>query len=174
MTADELAARLEARQVGGGGRWLARCPAHEDRSPSLSMAGDEGRVLLRCHAGCDVAAIVGVLGLELADLFPPKPVVTRYAIRNGSGSPVAVHERIDGPDGKRMTWQRPNGGRGLGGIPVVSLPLYGTDRLTSMADRKVVVVEGEKAADALAAAGRLAVATVPGPQRSPPTTCWPC
>jgi hypothetical protein len=54
-----------------GKSWSARCPAHDDRRPSLSIAeGDDGRALIRCHAGCSVAAIVAALGLGLADLMP--------------------------------------------------------------------------------------------------------
>lgn len=50
---------------------MARCPAHEDRNRSLSVAeGDEGRVLLHCHAGCETHAIVERLGLTMGDLFP--------------------------------------------------------------------------------------------------------
>lgn len=62
--------RLEGvRKVGAG--WLARCPAHEDRRPSLSVAaGDDGRVLLSCHGGCPAASVVAAVGLELGDLFP--------------------------------------------------------------------------------------------------------
>jgi hypothetical protein len=51
-------------------RWMAKCPAHADRSPSLRIAvGDDGRVLLKCHAGCETSAVVKALGLGLADLF---------------------------------------------------------------------------------------------------------
>lgn len=50
--------------------WSARCPAHEDRQASLSIAeGRDGRVLLKCHAGCDHKKIVSALGLEERDLF---------------------------------------------------------------------------------------------------------
>ena len=43
--------RVQAKPNGRG--WMARCPAHDDRTPSLSIAqGDDGRVLLKCHAGC--------------------------------------------------------------------------------------------------------------------------
>jgi hypothetical protein len=55
----------------GDGRWKARCPAHEDRSPSLAVRElEDGRVLLHCFAGCDAASIVGAIGLRLEDLFP--------------------------------------------------------------------------------------------------------
>jgi putative DNA primase/helicase len=51
--------------------WMARCPAHEDHSPSLSVAeGDDGRALLKCFAGCSVTAIAEGLGLRVADLMP--------------------------------------------------------------------------------------------------------
>ncbi len=50
--------------------WSARCPAHEDGQASLSIAeGDDGRVLLKCHAGCDYKKIVSALGLEERELF---------------------------------------------------------------------------------------------------------
>jgi heme-degrading monooxygenase HmoA len=50
--------------------WSARCPAHEDRQASLSIGqGDDGRVLLKCHAGCGHKKIVAALGLEERDLF---------------------------------------------------------------------------------------------------------
>src|SRR6478672_3951784 len=50
----------------------AKCPAHEDRSPSLAVGvGADGRALLWCGRGCDVKEIVRALGLRMAELFPP-------------------------------------------------------------------------------------------------------
>jgi len=50
--------------------WKASCPAHHDRQPSLSVSiGDNGRVLLYCHAGCKVEDVVSALGLGMRDLF---------------------------------------------------------------------------------------------------------
>ena len=64
--------RLERVRRSGRG-WTARCPAHDDRWPSLSIAeGHDGRVLLHDHAGCTVEKITRALGLELRDLFPPR------------------------------------------------------------------------------------------------------
>jgi hypothetical protein len=61
--------RLERVKRTASG-WTARCPAHQDRSPSLHVAaGDDGRILVRCHAGCTAEQIVAALGLDLADLF---------------------------------------------------------------------------------------------------------
>lgn len=56
------------RQSGDG--WVAHCPAHDDRNPSLSVGiGREGQVLLKCHAGCPPKSVVAALGLEMADLW---------------------------------------------------------------------------------------------------------
>lgn len=53
-----------------GGAFKARCPSHADRSPSLSIKeGEDGRVLLHCFAGCEVAAVVAALKLHMSDLF---------------------------------------------------------------------------------------------------------
>ena len=64
-----LSKLLDAKRNGSG--WMARCPAHEDGRASLSIsAGDDGRALIHCHAGCAPEAIVAALGLKLADLMP--------------------------------------------------------------------------------------------------------
>lgn len=52
MTAETIAKALGGRKAGGG--WTARCPAHDDKTPSLSIRdADGGKVLIRCHTGCD-------------------------------------------------------------------------------------------------------------------------
>jgi hypothetical protein len=50
-------------------RWVARCPSHQDRSPSLAIRQSDDRVLLHCHAGCTAANIMNALGLTFADLY---------------------------------------------------------------------------------------------------------
>jgi putative DNA primase/helicase len=60
VTADAIAKALGGRKVGGA--WMARCPAHIDREPSLSiMDAKGGKVLVRCHAGCDQADVIAAL-----------------------------------------------------------------------------------------------------------------
>jgi putative DNA primase/helicase len=59
--------------------WTARCPAHNDRRPSLSITERQGKILLHCFAGCTAEAICGALGIHLRDLFtepepPAKPL----------------------------------------------------------------------------------------------------
>jgi hypothetical protein len=67
MSGAELAERVQARRSGGG--WVARCPAHHDRYPSLSIAERDGKILLCCHAGCTAEAICDALGIRVSDLF---------------------------------------------------------------------------------------------------------
>lgn len=70
---DLLLGRLERVRKSGRG-WTAKCPAHEDRTASLSVAiGDDGRVLAHCFAGCAAAEVASAAGLTLADLFPKRP-----------------------------------------------------------------------------------------------------
>ena len=60
--------RLEGVRKSGAG-WIAKCPAHPDKSPSLSIREGERGVILRCFAGCSFAAIVDALGLRQSDTF---------------------------------------------------------------------------------------------------------
>jgi hypothetical protein len=67
---DALEAHDCRPKLRGDNHATARCPAHVDRNPSLSVTrGDDGRVLARCHTGCDTATVAEALGLTLADLF---------------------------------------------------------------------------------------------------------
>jgi hypothetical protein len=70
---DELLSRLDGVRASGAG-WTARCPAHNDHDPSLSIAsGDGGRVLIHCFAGCDTLTILEAVGLSMSDLFTERP-----------------------------------------------------------------------------------------------------
>jgi putative DNA primase/helicase len=114
--------------------WTVRCPAHEDGTASLSIAeGDDGRVLLHCHAGCDHTKIVAALGLEERDLFdadgttattkkstPSKPAGKAYATADEAQK---VYERqfgrllrrylYDDAEGREvgrvLRWDQPDG-----------------------------------------------------------------
>jgi len=66
--------RLETVRKSRTG-FIARCPAHEDRSPSLSIGeGDDGKILIHCFAGCSAPDICAAIGFDLVDLFPDKPM----------------------------------------------------------------------------------------------------
>ena len=80
MSAAALIARLDGLRRTGAGRWLARCPAHDDRRPSLSVAElDDGRVLLHCFGGCAIENVLDAVGLTFSDLFPPRAVAGRMS-----------------------------------------------------------------------------------------------
>jgi hypothetical protein len=68
--ASPLLNRLEGVRPAGPGRWYARCPAHKDKSPSLSICDTGERVLIHCFAGCDPTDILTAVGLAWKDLYP--------------------------------------------------------------------------------------------------------
>lgn len=70
MQISDIVSKLIAREISQG-QWMARCPAHEDKSPSLSIKGlSDGTILIHCFAGCCPSDVLAEIGLELKDLFP--------------------------------------------------------------------------------------------------------
>jgi hypothetical protein len=58
-----------------GQNYILRCPAHEDKKPSLSVsAGNNGKVLFKCFSGCTAEAICQSIGIHVKNLFPKKRV----------------------------------------------------------------------------------------------------
>ena len=141
------------RKQGSG--YIALCPAHEDHHRSLSVsAGDGGRVLLKCHAGCEFGEIVSALKLKASDLFPD----------NGNGSNnrkiVAVYDYVttDGKlyhqtvryDNKSFTQRRPDGAGGwIWNLKDITPVLYNLPQVTKAIQegRIILVLEGEKDCD---------------------------
>ena len=67
---DIVLSRLQRTRCARKRSFMAECPAHEDRIPSLSITeGQDGRVLIHCFAGCDASAVLGAIGLSYSDLF---------------------------------------------------------------------------------------------------------
>ncbi len=67
---DNMLSRLHKVRKNGND-YMACCPAHDDKSPSLTIAEKEdGRVLLHCFAGCSADEVLGAIGLELKDVMP--------------------------------------------------------------------------------------------------------
>ncbi len=68
---DAVLARLDRVREVGPGKWISRCPAHDDRGPSLSIREmPDGRVLLHCFAECGNVEVLAAIGLSLSDLYP--------------------------------------------------------------------------------------------------------
>lgn len=152
--------------------WAARCPAHEDRSPSLSISETEtGSVLVYCFAGCLTVDIINTLGLNFVDLFPPDPTKTPRPERDGRQVKAQYHYysaegeilyrvvKYTYPDGRKTFRQQAwrNGGfqQNLGDTERV---LYNLPQIMrGIADRRTIwIVEGEKDAETLQWHGAIA------------------
>lgn len=109
----DFLSRFEGVQQSGGG-WVARCPAHGDDNPSLSIArGEDGRWLIHCHAGCTAEAIVQAVGLKMCDLMPANDKPSRtikgrwgqwvcdYVYTDASGATLYKASRYVKEDGKK-------------------------------------------------------------------------
>lgn len=68
MFLDELLTKLD-RVRGNDSQYMACCPAHDDRSPSLAIKEVDGKLLINCMAGCSINEITSALGLKVSDLF---------------------------------------------------------------------------------------------------------
>jgi hypothetical protein len=149
-------ARLSAIRPTPSG-WVAKCPSHDDNQPSLSISeGEDGAALVFCHAGCTTDAIVGALGLTLADLFPTgdrrRPrIIETYDYRSLDGLPLHQTVRLEPKGFRQRRWTGTGWAWGLRGVQVV---LYRLPELAAADPSKaVLVVEGEKDADRLARLG---------------------
>jgi len=149
---------LKPRQMPNG-QWRATCPSHEDEHASLSIAEGNNRILVHCFAGCTVDAICAALGITVKDLRTDTDFERRitYEVRDPNGTLIAVHERIEHNGKKTFVWRHPDGRKAHGDLKVADLPLYGVHKLQDT--QFVVIVEGEKCADALWSVGVPAVAT---------------
>ena len=85
MSIETLISRLDDVKETGHGKYVARCPAHEDRSPSLAITEcSDGRILVHCFAGCEIEDVLDSVGLTFSDLMPER-LAQKY---NSSGEPV--------------------------------------------------------------------------------------
>ena len=109
----DFLSRFEGVQQSGGG-WVAKCPAHGDDNPSLSIArGEDGRWLVYCHAGCSAEAIVESIGLKMCDLMPANEKPNRtikgrwgqwvcdYVYTDAAGATLYKASRYVKEDGKK-------------------------------------------------------------------------
>lgn len=147
QTVRDALLRRGSKLAASGDGFSACCPGHEDRRASLSISeGRDGRVLLRCHAGCELRDIVAALGLELSDLFageehePARRLVATYRYQDESGTLLYEVLRYEPKDFR----QRAASGKwSLVGVPRVP---YGLPSLREAigTGRLILYVEGEK------------------------------
>jgi len=167
MMLQELLDLLDDVHTAGDG-YLARCPAHDDRKPSLSVTEKDGRILLHCHAGCTYEQVRDALHLTDADLrtngdsprsrimatddLPRSRIVATYDYRDENGTLLYQVVRLEPksfrqrrPDGKGgWTWRLDRTRRVLYRLP---------ELIAADAGRTVYIAEGEKAVDRLVRAG---------------------
>jgi hypothetical protein len=91
MNVEAILGRLRGVRRNGDG-WLARCPAHDDRNPSLSIRESNGKTLLHCFGACSTEAVCQALGIKVRELFSeshtahkPKPCIVRDAEKRIAG-----------------------------------------------------------------------------------------
>ncbi len=123
MSIQNILDRLVGVRETGPGKYLSRCPSHDDRSPSLAIKdGDDGRVLIHCFAGCEPQSVLDAIGLTFTDIMPErvgqdhayKPVRNRISPRDALatldheslvvaiiGADILEHKQVDEP-----TWDR--------------------------------------------------------------------
>lgn len=71
MTVNTLLNALDNVKQTNHSTWIACCPAHDDKNPSLSIRQiDDGRTLIHCFAGCSASEILDTIGLSFDDLYP--------------------------------------------------------------------------------------------------------
>ena len=152
LSIDEFLLKLDhVRAVRDG--WEARCPAHEDNTPSLGITiGRTGNILANCRAGCSFSAICQALGLSTNQLAAPKPpqnkiptIVAQYDYKDKDGTLKYQAVRFDPKDFRQ---RKPNGGGGwtwkLDGVQRIP---YRLNELVGHAS--IYIVEGEKDCDTL-------------------------
>ncbi len=165
MTTSEFIALLKARTLAPkktANGWEARCPAHDDGRASLSVsAGQDGRIMLHCHAGCKPEAVTTALGVKMADLFPsekrngktPGKIEATYDYTDKNGK---LRFQVCRYQPKHFLQRRPDGKGGwtwnMQGVERVPYKL--TELVKAVAaGRPVFICEGEKDVDSVVKAG---------------------
>lgn len=158
MTAAEIVHQLRGRRSGDG--WIARCPAHDDSNPSLSLRQDGAKLLVHCHAGCaqsDVVAAFKHLQLWPEGEQPMRRIDVTYDYTDAAGNLLYQVVRYIPKDFRQ---RRPNGQGGWTWKKSEQQVLY---RLPEVLEAPIVfVVEGEKDVETLREHGFVATTNAGG------------
>jgi len=162
MTLEAVLARLQGVRRNGSG-WQARCPAHEDHIPSLSIDEREGKILVHCHAGCSQEAVLAALRIEARELSLDAcdgnaRVVAEYPYMDERGELLFQVVRLEP---KSFRQRRPDGQSGwIWNLSGTRRVLY---RLPEVLNAKsVLVCEGEKDCDTAYGLGLVATSNPGG------------
>ena len=146
-------------KLTGPNQWQVQCPAHDDNRPSLSLReGNDGKLLLHCHAGCKYESMMDAIGIKKSEEYMDIPqknnFVASYSYFDGNGILLyKIHRTAD----KQFFSQTPDGKFGFNGSRRV---LYRLPELLESIGQ-VFLVEGEKDVDRVLALGLIAT-TNPG------------
>lgn len=156
---DLVLSKLEGVKRVSGGRfakdgYMARCPAHDDRTASLSLSeGEGGRVLLKCQAGCQTPDIVAAISMTMADLFADKgngkrEIVATYDYTDEAGKLLFQVVRFAGKDFRQ---RRKVNGEWVWKLGDCRRVLYRLPDVIKAVEAGAIIriVEGEKDADRL-------------------------
>lgn len=157
-----------------GNHWQAKCPAHDDHVASMTITPGDGKVLLHCHAGCSVQAILGALGLKLVDLFTSPPAV------NGHSRIVKEYDYIDLEgalrhqtvrfEPKKFSQRRPDPahpGQWIWNLQGIDLILYNFQAVIAAiaGSETLYIVEGEKDVETLGSMGLIGTCNALGAEK---------
>ena len=154
LNTEEIVNRFQNPRKSGRG-WIVRCPAHDDRKNSLSLTEGDGKLLIKCQAGCDTKSVIDAVGLEWRDLFadnsngkPQDPVTQRYVYTDENGQPLY---RVCRTASKNFFQERFEHGAYIRGLNGSRRVLFNLPELIKA--KTVFVVEGEKDVETLRAQG---------------------
>src|SRR5258708_27570957 len=169
VTAQELSDRLGGKKQGKG--FVAHCPCHDDQHASLSIAdGDNGTILLYCHAGCKYQDIRDALGLSSRRAEDGQRLVDIYAYQDEEGQLSYEVRRYQLPDGSKDFRQRPAKASPMGPWKMAGIkPLpFDLPRLLGAVKegRTIYYVEGEKDAQTLHKLGLFATTNHGGAKKT--------
>ena len=149
---------LNARRCGSG--WMAKCPAHDDHKPSLSIQEKDGKVLVHCHGGCSQGSVIDALsglGLWQPEAVANRQIVAAYGYTDEHGKLLYEVVRYEPKDFKQ---RRPDGWGSWDWKKGERQVLY---RLPEVLEAPIVfLVEGEKDVETLREYGFVATTNAGG------------
>lgn len=174
MNLPEILERLKGVKKSGNG-YIACCPAHDDRAASLSISqGADGKILLKCFAGCSCEQVCSAIGVTIKDLFPRRDVEgagrnltieATYDYQDPDGRPLIRVLRLVPKSFRRQSPDGQGGWRWGGTSDVHALYRWPQLRAACAAGQVVFLVEGEKDCDNLVRTGAVATTALGGASR---------
>jgi P4 family phage/plasmid primase-like protien len=162
MQLNEIIRRFQSTKPNGKDSYQARCPCHDDKTASLTVSEVNGKILMHCHAGCDIHSICAAIGIAQRDLFTDTPTaagghatggspaqkqnkplkeVCRYVYTDESGVPLHATIRYE-PKSFRQVALNPNGSIREWTLKNTRTVLYNLPDIIEA--QTVYLVEGEK------------------------------